>query len=83
MTKTLTFGKVVHGGDLDDSSDERHCSVFIDGEEVGEFYRETGMTAWAADASIEAIFGENVLDGHPHIRQAQAMARKLWATIQQ
>ena len=38
-------------------------NVYVDGKDVGEAYKEDGMEEWAADAGVEAVFGENVATG--------------------
>lgn len=54
------------------------CRISVDGEVVGELYRESGMDEWAADGDLEAAYGMNVACGYKQLRHA---LRSLIATI--
>ena len=73
----LSFGKVTYL-DGDDGWQDKQCIVYLNGKEVGHFYREPEMNGWAADEQLEMLFGSNELDGYTHIRAAQKEARRMF-----
>ena len=47
---------------------------------LGTLYKEPGMDGWAADGSLETVFGENIADGstlHQYKKVLKMLAREL------
>ncbi len=49
----LTFGRVREDGDR--CTPCRRVPVYLDGQEIGELYRESGMSEWAGSSGVEEI----------------------------
>ena len=49
----LTFGRVHEDGDS--CTPCRRVPVYLDGQEIGELYREPGMQEWAGSSGVEEI----------------------------
>ena len=78
MSTRIEFSRVRQCWGYDGLMD-RTFTVWIDGVEVGECYREAEMDCWAADAGVEAALGENVGAGETHALRMQAELRKALA----
>ena len=61
----------------------RYITVYMDGKNIGEIYREKNMMEWAIDHSLEEILGENAASGHDDLRKIKAEVKSLLKETQE
>ena len=68
----LTFGTVHEDGDS--STPCRRVPVYLDGQEIGELYREPRMSEWAGSSGVEEICSVDSVYGST-LAECKAMVR--------
>ena len=68
----LSFGKVHEDGDR--CTPCRRVAVYLDGQEVGELYREPSMLEWAGSCGVEEICSMDSIYGST-LAECKAMVR--------
>lgn len=66
----LTFGPITG-----DRYSCQNLSVFVDGEEIGDFYREDCMQYFAASGTLEGFFGGEMFEDAPLVKLKHEMRR--------
>ena len=68
----LSFGEVSEDGDP--CTPCRRVPVYLDGQEIGELYREPGMSEWAGSSGVEEVCSVDSIYG-PTLAECKTMVR--------